>query len=727
VTATDTLTAHRFGVHARREQVPTVLQQENTECGAACLGMILAHHGRHVPLEELRMRCGVSRDGAKPSRIFAAAESFGLVPRASRTQMTGLDETPLPAILFWGFNHFVVLEGFARNGVWINDPAVGRLKVSWEEFSEKFTGVVLEFERGPEFEPGGSSSRLISGLLDRLRRVSPSAPLSLALVAGLALTIPALLIPFLLSVVVNNLSAGGRPDAYIPLVIGLVLAGLTQIALTSSQQGILRRLSAKLSVSMAIGFIDHLQRLPRLFFVSRYSGSIMSRLQQADALARLLSSELSFALLSLLQVIAYVLVLTWIDVTMAAITVCFGAAILIALVIAGRRQRERSQSLASSQARLSAVMFSGILSIESLKACGAESVLTRRLSAHNARVLTQDHSLNRSGVLLAAMPTLLTGVFVALLLPFGAWQVSRGVISIGGFTAVFFLAMASLAPIGVLAGLSRQVQEAQGQVTSLDDVMDYPAESVNEYATGSPCELAGQFTCTGLSFSHSPVDPPFITDFTLEVAPGSRIALVGPSGSGKTTIARMIAGVTEPLSGEISFDGIARADYSADVLTSSIAYVAQDMTVFSASVRDNLTLWDDTMSESALIEACRDAHIWQDIARRPGVLDSPVDEAGSNLSGGQLQRIEIARALAGNPRILILDEASSALDAEVERQIDEAIRARGLTVIQVAHRLSTIRDADEILVIDAGHVSARGTHDELLGSSDLYRELVSDG
>lgn len=719
--------AARFGLKPRREPVPTVLQQENTECGAACLGMILAHYGRYVPLEELRMRCGVSRDGAKPSRIFAAATSFGLIPTASRTQMTGLNQTPLPAILFWGFNHFVVLEGFAKDGAWINDPASGRQLVTWEEFSEKFTGVVLEFRPGPEFTPGGVKSRLISGLRTRLRQVSPLGPLSLAVIAGLALTVPALIIPALLAIIVNDLASDGMASAYLPVVVGLLLAGIAQFALTNSQQEILRRLSAKLSISMSIAFVDHVLRLPRLFFVSRYSGSILSRLQQADALARLLSSELSLALLALVQVVAYLLMLAWIDLPMAVVTAVFGAAILATLIAAGRQQREKSSGLASSIARLSAVTYAGILSIESLKACGAESVLARRIGAQHARVVSQDHSLNRSGVLLAALPTLITGIFVAILLSGGAWQVSQGTISAGGFTAVFFLSMSALTPVNILAGLSRQVQEAEGQVTSLDDVMDYPESLPPTGEATGLTELSGQLTCAGLSFAHSPMDPPFINDFTLTVAPGQRVALVGPSGSGKTTIARMIAGITEPDSGTITFDGVPRSQIAPSVLTSGIAYVAQEMSVFGASIRDNLTLWDTTIAEKSLLDACQDARIWEDIAVRQGALDSEVAESGTNLSGGQVQRLEIARALAATPRILILDEATSALDPQVEQEVDEAIKQRGCTVIMVAHRLSTVRDADEILVLEAGSITARGTHETLLNTCALYRELVSDG
>lgn len=441
----------------------------------------------------------------------------------------------------------------------------------------------------------------------------------------------------------------------------------------------------------------------------------------------MLSSELSLALLALIQVAAYLVMLVWIDPLIAATTLIFGTAILISLIYAGQRQREKSQGLTSSQARLSAVMYSGISSIESLKACGAESVLARRIQNQHSRVVSQDHSLNRSGVVLSALPTLLTGCFIAILLAGGAFQVARGDLSAGGFTAVFFLAMSSMAPISILAGLSRQIQEAEGQVTSLDDVMDYPEREMPTPETVAIAPLRGQLTCTGLSFSHSPMDPPFITDFSLDVAAGRRIALVGESGSGKTTVARMLAGVTEPASGTITFDGVPRSEISPEVLTAGIAYVAQDMVVFRAPIRENLTLWDTTLPEKSLIAACIDSSIWNDIARRQGALDSMVAESGSNLSGGQIQRLEIARALAGDPRILILDEATSALDTEVELRVDEAIRARGCTVIMVAHRLSTVRDADEILVMERGAIVARGTHEELLESNELYRKLVAHG
>ena len=711
---------------AGRVRTPTVIQQEAVECGAAALGIVLGHHGRIVPLEELRVACGVSRDGAKASNIVRAARAYGLEARGLRRETSALGTVPLPAIVFWNFNHFVVVEGAGRRGVWLNDPAVGPRRVSWDEFEGAFTGVVLELTPGPDFAPGGERTRLTRALAQRLSVVAAMAPLALCVIAGLGLAIPGLVVPAFLKIFADQVLGEGDQDLVTPLALGLLAAAVAQAGLTWLQQSVLIRLSTKLSLSMSTRFMRHMLRLPVGFFLQRFAGNLVARVGLNDRVAVLLSGQLTLTLLSLVAAVVYAVAMLVIDVPLGALAILLGAANFLALRAVSRRRRDVNVVLVSETAKFNGVSIAGVQAIETIKASGAEDDFFARWSGQQAKVVNERQRLGVATMALASVPTLLAALSGAAIVTLGALLVLDGSLSLGSLLALQSLAISFTVPIASLITLGSTLQEAEGNLASLDDVLRHPpAEANGTIAPGDgPARLSGRLEFEGVTFGHSPLAPPLIDRLSLVVEPGQRIALVGPTASGKSTVARLAAGLHRPWEGRVLLDGVPRDDLAPDLVAATVSLVDQEINLFEASIRENISLWDPTISEQAIVRAARDASIHDDIARRTGAYDRRVEEGARDWSGGQRQRLEIARALAGDPALVILDEATSALDPVVEREIDEALRARGCACLIVAHRLSTIRDADEIVVLDQGRVVQRGSHDELIAQDGLYAQLV---
>jgi NHLM bacteriocin system ABC transporter peptidase/ATP-binding protein len=712
---------------AKRVRTPTVVQQEAVECGAAALAIVLGYHGRVVPLEELRVACGVSRDGAKAANVLKAARSYGLEASGMRTETSGLAKSPLPAIVFWNFNHFLVVEGAGPRGVWVNDPAVGPRRVSWEEFEGSFTGIVLELKPGPDFEPGGSRPRLVSALAARLSIVAAASPLALCVIAGLALAIPGLIVPAFLKIFVDLVLDQGERHLVVPLVLGLLAAALAQAGLTWLQQVVLIRLSTKLSLSMSTRFVQHMLRLPVGFFLQRFAGHLVARVGLNDQVASLLSGQLTTTLLSLVSAAVYGVAMLVIDPLLGAVAIALGGANFLALRAVSRRRRDVNVVLVSETAKLNAVSFAGIQAIETIKASGSEDDFFARWSGQQAKVVNGRQDLGVATQALATVPTLLGALSGAAIVTLGALRVLDGSLSLGSLLALQSLAISFTVPIQSLVTLGETLQEAEGNLASLDDVLRYPAEASNGTAAldDRPAQLSGRLELEELTFGYSPLAPPLIEGLSLVIEPGHRVAIVGPTASGKSTVARLVAGIFRPWSGRILLDGVPREELAPDLVAANVSLVDQEINLFEASIRENISLWDPTIPEQAIVRAARDASIHDDITRRTGAYDRRVEEGARDWSGGQRQRLEIARALATEPALVILDEATSALDPVVEREIDEALRARGCACLIVAHRLSTIRDCDEIVVLDQGRVVQRGPHDQLMAEGGLYAELVT--
>ena len=747
-----------FRPKQRRARTPNILQMEAVECGAAALAIVLGHHRRFVPLEELRVECGVSRDGSKASNIIRAARKYGLVAKGYRKEPDGLRKLPVPMIVHWNFNHFVVVEGFAGQRVFLNDPAIGPTEVTAEELDKAFTGVVLTFEPTAQFVPGGEKAGLIQPLRRRSRGLS--AALGFVVLAGLALLVPGLVAPTFTRVFVDQVLVKGLDAWMRPLLLFMAATALVLGALTALQGRYLLRLEARLSLGHSSRFFWHVLRLPIEFFNQRYAGEIGNRVQINDRVAVLLSRDLATTALNLMVVVIYALLMLQYDLVLSLVSVVTAVINVLALRYVAARRAVLSQRMQQDRGKLMGTAMGGLQTIETVKAGGSESDFFARWAGYQAKVVNAGQQLQLTEIFLGAVPPLLLSVNVALVLGIGGLRVIDGHLTMGMLVAFQSLTLAFLNPVNRMVGLGGQLQELQSGLNRLDDVLcapldpsardlAEPAIEPRRHSAALPAgdkprpaieprgddartsvdgesRLEGYLTLREVSFGYSRLEPPLIDRLSLELRPGSRIALVGGSGSGKSTVARLVAGLYEPWTGEILFDGRPRAEVSRAVLSQSLAVVDQDISMFEGTLRDNMTLWDPTVSEHRLTNAAKDACIHDDITARPGGYGAGMEEAGRNFSGGQRQRLEIARALVVDPRILVLDEATSALDADTEARVDERLRRRGCTCLVFAHRLSTVREADAIVVLDGGRIVQQGRHDELLAVEGPYRRLVED-
>lgn len=743
-------------VKHRRVKTPTVLQIEAVECGAASLGIVLGYFGRFVPLEELRVACGVSRDGSDAGNLYQAAKRYGLTPHAYRKEPDQLWSMALPMIVFWEFNHFLVVEGFSKEHVYLNDPAEGPRRVSHEEFDRSFTGVVLTFERGPDFEPGGQRPSTVSSLAQRLGRARRGV--TFCVIAGLALVIPGIVVPALSKTFVNSYLVAGRPGWIEAILIGLAAAALAQLVLSALQQRVMLRLQTKLALRMSSELIGHLLRLPVTFFAQRSSGDLAYRVSLTEQVSHLLSGQLSQASLGLITVVFYGFVMFHYDPLLTGVVVIVAALNAVQVTVVARRRKDLNQRQIKQIGELNGTAGSAIGAIESVKAGGTEDDIFKRWSGQLASLLGARQQFLVAGIGLSVTPVLLSSLATAAVLGIGAWQVLQGTISLGTLVAFQTLLVGFLNPINSIVTLGGAIQEVSGSLRRIDDVLQASPQGMETTPNaGAPANgsstngrgegsrdvvvvkgsgddkttpdgkaeiLHGRLELVEVSFGYNPVKPPLIDSLSLRIEPGQRVALAGASGSGKSTVSRIVSGLYKPWSGQILLDGRPREELRPETLTQGLALVDQDIVLFEGTVQENLTLWDPAIPYSDMVRAIEDAGLEGDILRRPGGFHGFVAEGGRNFSGGQRQRLEIARALVRNPALLVLDEATSSLDAITEQQVDLALRRRGCSCLIVAHRLSTIRDADEIIVLDAGKVVERGTHDVLLERNGTYASLI---
>ena len=739
----------------------TVLQMEAVECGAACLAMVLGHYGRYETLEVLRIACGVSRDGSKASNIVKAARNYGLQAKGVSAEPADLKELPCPMIVFWNFNHFVVLEGFADGRAWLNDPASGRRSISETEFDASFTGVALLFEPDQSFARGGNPPRVLRPMLQRLENCGDG--FRNLFLASLILIVPGLLLPAFARLFVDYYLIQKFEHWLDPLIIGMVLVALLRSSLTWVQQYALLRLTTNLSIAWSARFLWHVLRLPPVFFQQRFGGEIAARVTMNDRLAALVGGELAMVLAHLLSALFFLAVMAQYNglVTLAAIGIA--AINLAALAWNQNRTQEASQRLAMDQGKFVAVLLQGTQQIESLKVAGAEHLLFQRWLGYHAKVINAEQQLGRLRLLTNALPQVSSGLLLAAVLQVGGWQVMNGTLSLGMLVALLALAASLNGPLLALVGMGSKLQEAQAFLRRLDDVLSHPrapefgdeqqagsypassaagalaampAASVTPAtptpttASGLPTEvrptgsIIGRVCMKQVSFGYSPLDPPLVKGFSLEIEPGQRVAVVGASGSGKSTLGKMLTGLNTPWSGEILLDGAPLAAWPRLELRAALAMVDQEISLFEASIQDNLTLWNPAIPDGWYVRAAKDAMIHEIITSRPGGYAHMVQEGGRNFSAGERQRLEIARALVGSPRLLVLDEATSSLDPEVELAIMQALRRRGITCLIIAHRLSTVRDCDRIVVLQRGQMVEAGSHEQLMAQGGAYSRLV---
>ncbi|HEY9724138.1 MAG TPA: NHLP family bacteriocin export ABC transporter peptidase/permease/ATPase subunit [Oscillatoriaceae cyanobacterium] len=710
----------------RRVNTPTVLQMEAVECGAAALAMILAHYKKYLPLPSIRQACGVSRDGSKASNVLKAARGYGLEAKGYKKQIDEVFGFEPPFIAFWMSNHFLVVEGWNATTVFLNDPAGGKRAVSYDEFKAGFSEVMLTFKRTEAFAPGGEPPKIWPKILPRIH--ASRKELLFTTGAGLLLVLPSLAAPAFTQIFIDDILVKGYADWLRPMLIGMGLSALLTFALSALQLRVQNLLKTKLEIAMTGQFLWHVLRLPVGFYAQRFAGEVAGRVQIADKAAAILGGPITTALLDGMMVFFYALAMLAYDPVLGAIATLLAAANFGMIKLIAERQERVFMKTSIDRGKAMGVAIEGLQSIETLKAGGIENDFFARWSGYYTRGINSQQGNLVFTQVLGVLPTLLVGLGNLAVLTIGGLRVMEGHLTIGTLIGFQTLMGSFMAPVGRLIGLGTSLTELKADLMRLDDVLgtatDRGAESPQPVSPETSVRLSGRIELRNVTFGYSPTDPPLIENLNLVLEPGQHVAFVGGSGSGKSTVAKLIMGLYEPWSGEILFDGRPRETIPRAVLLQSLAMVDQDLFLFSGSVRDNLALWDETVTDAELTRACEDAAILDIVAGLTGGMDAVLKEGATNLSGGQRQRLEIARAVIRDPAVLVLDEATSALDSESERLVGRSIRQRGCTCVIVAHRLSTIRDADEIIVLANGKVSQRGTHEQLREETGHYANLI---
>ena len=710
-----------------------LLQMHATECGAACLGIVLGYFGRWAPLTELRDKCEVSRDGSSAASIVRAARHYGLECKGLSIRAHQLQKLELPLIVFWQFSHFVVVEGIDERYFYLNDPATGRRRLSAAEFTRGYSGIALRFTRGDDFKPGGEQPGLLAQLSALL--AGEWNVLTGAIACALMLTLLALVVPVSLSVFVDEVLDNG--GSWAEVVAALIGGGILVYILSLLKHRFLQRLAIRISV---IGYDQGLSRLLRLpveFFAHRLVGDLTDRVSSIDRVAKNLTDKFLVLVIDMAMSVVLLVAMLAYDVVLTLVVLVLALLHGVLAHFLNSQRRIRVQAMRREQGLLIGVGMQMLSHADNLRMTGSDDRLYSRWSGQQARELHARQFHAELGHVNAALPGLIAAFRSAAILAIGAGMVIAGEMTLGTLVGIYILAEMFLAPVGRFLEFADEREALETDLQRLEDISktaEDPVFSRRDSATDSistfngRLQLAGQLELRDVTFGFNKSRPPLIKDFNLVIKPGQRVALVGPSGSGKSTLAHLVSGIYQPWSGDVLLDGHPRDEIPDEVLRRSISMVDQEVVLFSASVRDNITMWNPAIPDEVIIAAARDAGIHDDILQRPQGYSTLVEEGGANFSGGQRQRLEIARALVGNPTMLVLDEATSALDAATEEYVDDALRRRGVTCLIVAHRLSTVRDCDEIIVLEAGVEVQRGTHDELIADEDgTYFKLVKSG
>ena len=709
-------------------KVPMVMQMEALECGAASLTMVLAYYDKWLTLEQVRTDCGVSRDGSNAKNVMLAARSYGLTAQGYRYEPEQLRERgKFPCIIHWNFNHFVVLDGFKGDRAYLNDPARGAYSVTMEEFDKAFTGICLMFETGENFEPGGKRASVMGFAKKRMRGMG----------VALAFVVLTLAIGSLMGIInsgfsrvfLDQLLTGQNPAWLLPFTLGMLLMALVQIVVAWMNAIYSLRINGKIAVVGSTEYMWKILRLPLEFYSQRMAGDIQQRCAANAGIAATMMNTLAPLALNTIMMIFYFIVMLRYSVPLTLIGLVSIAINLLVSRIISNKRINLTRVLLRDSGKLASATVSGIEMIETLKASGAENGYFEKWAGYQASVNTQNVKYEKLNQYLGLIPSAVSQLANAMILVLGVWLTMRGQFTVGMIFAFQGFLCSFTAPAEALISAGQTMQEMRTDMERVEDVMEYPADVNPEIENGGEeieyDKLSGNVEMHGVTFGYSKLAPPLIENFELNLKRGSRVAFVGPSGCGKSTLANLISGLYQPWSGKILFDGKPISEIDRSVFTGSVAVVDQDIILFEDTIANNIKMWDDSIEDFEMIMAARDAHLHEDIMQRDGGYQYKLTEGGKDFSGGQRQRLEIARVLAQDPTIIILDEATSTLDAVTEYEVVKSIKDRGITCIVIAHRLSTIRDCDEIVVMDKGKVVERGTHDELMKLNGMYTQLVT--
>ena len=710
-------------------KVPIIMQMEALECGAACLAMVMAYYEKWVPLAQVRVDCGVSRDGSNAKNMLRAARSYGFIAKGFRCEPQALQKNGgFPCIIHWNFNHFVVLNGFKRGKAIINDQARGTCTVSMEEFDRSFTGICLKFEPGESFEPGGKPKSVWSFAAKRLKGTGTA--IGFVVLSSMIAVLLNVIRPGFSRIFMDRLLTGENPSWFYPLLIGLTFVSIIQILGSAINAIYSNKIHGKMDVVGSSTFLWQVLHMPIEFFSQRMTGDIQNRQNSNATIAGNLIDTVAPMALNLVLVIFYLVVMvrySWIMTLVGIASIVINLA--LARVISDKRVNI-SRVHVRDAAKLDSATVSGVEMIETIKASGAENGYFEKWSGYQASMNTQMVKFIKANLYLTSLPALVNILTYVIVTMIGVYFAMNGSFTVGMIMAFQGFFVSFTTPATSLINAGQTVSEMRTAMERVEDVMQYPTapcfhKETDQTKEQSYDKLSGLIELKNVTFGYSRLAEPLIRDFSLSIKPGSRVAFVGASGCGKSTIAKLISGLYQPWSGEISFDGIPSQEIDHNIFTGSVAVVDQDLIIFEESIANNIKMWDESIEDFEMILAARDAQIHDDIMQREGGYQYHLTEGGKNFSGGQRQRMEIARALAQDPTVIIMDEATSALDAKTEREVVKAISDRGITCIVIAHRLSTIRDCDEILVLDHGVVVEQGSHEELFAKGGKYTELVT--